>query len=243
MSTSNLTVLTSSHKIIAAKKRAKREQIKEIVFDDEARRDFLTGFHKRKLQKKEAAKKKALEREKQERLEARREKRKLLAERAAQNAAETERAYGAHSEGQDESDQEWSGISAEGISNKGKGKEIEEEYEMEEQVATVTVVEDFDPAEIIHGPQESRPESLKSQNAHSSTLPRTQPKIKSRDTLRSQPLVAKSKLVKKAKDIKYQTNAARKSERMKQRRRRTEKAERAGGKLSRKSGDGRRKRK
>ena len=36
-------------------------------------RDFLTGFHKRKLQKKEDAKKKAVEREKQERLDARRE--------------------------------------------------------------------------------------------------------------------------------------------------------------------------
>ena len=33
----------------------------------------MTGFHKRKLQKKEAAKKKALERERQERLEAKRE--------------------------------------------------------------------------------------------------------------------------------------------------------------------------
>lgn len=36
-------------------------------------RDFLTGFHKRKLQKKEAAKKKAMDREKEQLLEARRE--------------------------------------------------------------------------------------------------------------------------------------------------------------------------
>jgi hypothetical protein len=36
-------------------------------------REFLTGFHKRKLEKKEASKKRAIEREKQERLEARRE--------------------------------------------------------------------------------------------------------------------------------------------------------------------------
>ena len=39
----------------------------------QAHRNFLTGFHKRKLQKKEDAKKKAVEREKQERLDARRE--------------------------------------------------------------------------------------------------------------------------------------------------------------------------
>lgn len=36
-------------------------------------REFLTGFHKRKLAKAEAARKKAAEREKQDRLEARRE--------------------------------------------------------------------------------------------------------------------------------------------------------------------------
>lgn len=36
-------------------------------------RDYLTGFHKRKLARKEASKAKTLEREKQERLEARRE--------------------------------------------------------------------------------------------------------------------------------------------------------------------------
>jgi hypothetical protein len=35
---SNLSVLTQSHKVIASKKRAKQEQIKEIVFDDDARR-------------------------------------------------------------------------------------------------------------------------------------------------------------------------------------------------------------
>ena len=75
MASSNITVLTKSHSIVAAKKKAKKEQIKEIVFDDAARRqvvrslnnfpfnvpcrDFLTGFHKRKLQKKEEAEKTA----------------------------------------------------------------------------------------------------------------------------------------------------------------------------------------
>ena len=38
MATSNLSALTKSHRIVAAKKKAKREQIKEIVFDDDARR-------------------------------------------------------------------------------------------------------------------------------------------------------------------------------------------------------------
>lgn len=37
MAPSNLAVLTKSHKIIASKKRAKKEQIKEVLFDDDAR--------------------------------------------------------------------------------------------------------------------------------------------------------------------------------------------------------------
>lgn len=90
MTTGNLASLTRSHGAIAAKKRAKSTQINEILFDDDARRysrcrlpiwtlfdlvyrEFLTGFHKRKLAKADAARKKAVEREKQERLENRRE--------------------------------------------------------------------------------------------------------------------------------------------------------------------------
>ena len=76
-------------------------------------REFLTGFHKRKLVKKEAARSRAKERDKQERLEARREvclhlyvvllpvlihyiqQRRMLRERAIENAAQVEKAYGA----------------------------------------------------------------------------------------------------------------------------------------------------
>ena len=42
MSHSNLAVLTKSHNIVAAKKRARKDQIKEVVFDEVARRyEFL----------------------------------------------------------------------------------------------------------------------------------------------------------------------------------------------------------
>jgi len=70
---SNLALLTQAHTAIAAKRRARKTQIAEIVFDDDARRDFLTGFHKRKLAKAEAARSKAKEREKQEHMEVLRE--------------------------------------------------------------------------------------------------------------------------------------------------------------------------
>jgi ribosomal RNA-processing protein 17 len=73
----------------------------------------LTGFHKRKLAKTEAARSRAKEREKQERLEARREvhlcllyillpvltwyiqQRRTLREQAIENATQVEKAYGA----------------------------------------------------------------------------------------------------------------------------------------------------
>ncbi|KAH9944678.1 nucleolar protein 12-domain-containing protein [Amylocystis lapponica] len=252
MASSNLAVLTKGHNIIAAKKRAKREQIKEVVFDDSARREFLTGFHKRKLQKKEDAKKKAIEREKQERLESRREKRKLLAERAAQNAAETEKAYGALVE--EDTEAEWLGISGAGPSTRDAEPEREEEYEYDEEVATVTVVEDFDPDTLIHGSNGPRrspqadassisnlgPSSLRDTGvATSHKHPDGGPKVRFKQ---ERDVMFKSKVNAKAKNIKYQTNAARKVDRMKQRLRKTEKAERAGGKASRKNLSVRRKR-
>ncbi|KAF9811793.1 hypothetical protein IEO21_06405 [Rhodonia placenta] len=246
MASSNLAILTKSHKIIAAKKRARREQIKEVVFDDGARREFLTGFHKRKLQKKEVAKKKAQDREKQERLEARREKRQLLAERAAQNVAEVEKAYGGHVEDGDGSDTEWSGLEGTLASpDKGKGKAQEEEYEYEEEVATVTVVEDFDPDALIHGQDDRRPIAGAERDGAAATS--EPPDVANRARHKPKPATAyvrhdRKKSAPKPKDIKYQTSAARKVDRLKQRRRKSEKAERAGGKASRKGTSGRKKR-
>ncbi|KAL1945649.1 hypothetical protein VTO73DRAFT_1651 [Trametes versicolor] len=239
MAPSNLTTLTKSHTIIAAKKRAKREQIKEVVFDDTARREFLTGFHKRKLQKKEYAKAKAIEREKQERLEARREHRRNLAERAIKNAEETERAYGGIVE--DESDSDWDGI-ADASTSKGKRKASEEleEYEDEEQLATVTVVEEFDPDSLIHGEKPTPDANAASDGVPEVpvALPRLKPRPAATPKSKARPenYKAKPKTKSKPKDIKYQTIAARKSDRMKERKRRTEKAELAGGKASRRKG-------
>jgi ribosomal RNA-processing protein 17 len=89
---SNVDLLTQSYRVVKAKKRTKLGQANAVVFDEDARRcvhpfpslsdawcmtllsrEFLTGFHKRKLAKKEEGKKRAQAREKEERLEARRE--------------------------------------------------------------------------------------------------------------------------------------------------------------------------
>lgn len=89
--TSNLHQLTTSHRVVQYKKREKRNQIKQVIFDEDGRRspvfdpasynfltfawtrDFLTGFHKRKVARTEAARAKAKEKEKAERLESRRQ--------------------------------------------------------------------------------------------------------------------------------------------------------------------------
>ncbi|KDR75789.1 hypothetical protein GALMADRAFT_68267 [Galerina marginata CBS 339.88] len=221
MSTSNIALLTRSHNVVAAKKRAKKEQVKEVLFDEHARRDFLTGFHKRKLAKAEAARSKAKEREKQERLETRREQRRMLREQALENAAQVEKAYGAVIG--PSYDEDWNGIDT----SHQDGNERDDEYEDEEMLATVTVIEDFDPDTIIHGPTKSempnatsaeRPEAKPSQPPSKKALHGSAKNIKTKD-----------------KKVRYETKDARRREQTKQRVRRTEKAELAGGKAARKS--------
>ncbi|KAG2146469.1 nucleolar protein 12-domain-containing protein [Suillus bovinus] len=223
---SNIAILTQSHRAVAAKKRDKRNQVKEIIFDDDARREFLTGFHKRKVAKKEEAIKKAKLREKQERLDTRREHRRALAERAAQNAAEVEKAYGATIDDSDNEDERLGSSGNEG------DQEIHGEYEGEEQLATVTVVEDFDPATFLHSPPMTGSAPADRSDAPSPTSV----KPKGKEKAQNDPLKSKRKVKKneKTKSVKYQTKAARLAERSKQRVRRTEKAERAGGKSARK---------
>ena len=54
-------------------KRRKLDQPTEITFDPAARQDYLSGFHKRKEQRKQTAKEAAIKREKEERLVARKQ--------------------------------------------------------------------------------------------------------------------------------------------------------------------------
>lgn len=49
-------------------KRRRTEQPEEITFDPSARQEYLTGFHKRKLARKEAAREIAVKREKEEKV-------------------------------------------------------------------------------------------------------------------------------------------------------------------------------
>ncbi|TCD71652.1 hypothetical protein EIP91_007399 [Steccherinum ochraceum] len=245
---SNLAVLTHSQKIVASKKKARRDQVKEVVFDDGARHEFLTGFHKRKVQKKEAAKKKAEEREKQERLDAMQDERstgQMLAERATENAKQVEKAYREAIAGEASDDDEETVFSP---TSKGKDEPMvaDEEYEDEEQLATVTVVEDFDPDTIIHGPSkpQAHPIEPSEVDVQQPSVSREKRPIKSHPSRQDSVTAKKSRVrtIRRAKDIKYQTKADRQTERTKQLKRKKEKAELAGGKASRKKVHGRGKR-
>ena len=87
---------------------------------------------------------------------------------------------------------------------------MEEEYEGEEQLATVTVVQDFDLSTELHGPAPTR-ELAREVGKEAGG---GEEKRKRRRTAK----------------VKYETKAVRQAERRKQRARRTEKAERAGRK-------------
>jgi len=68
--------------------------VKEVVFDDDARREYLTGFSKRKKEKKDAAKERALAKGREEKLEMRKQIRDARKEQAAANIAQAREYYG-----------------------------------------------------------------------------------------------------------------------------------------------------
>ncbi|KZT40806.1 hypothetical protein SISSUDRAFT_982855 [Sistotremastrum suecicum HHB10207 ss-3] len=210
MQPSNAEALTRHRKAINAKRKAKQSQVKEVLFDEDSRREFLTGFRKRKLERMEAGKKIAKEREKKERLQARLEQRRTLAARALENAREVESAYAGIN---DEDDEDYA-------PSLNKGKEREDfEFEDASQLATVTVVEDFTVDDIIGlnngGPSGGLGSSSSSTpypaSAHDTSAPKS-----SKPSLRSKK--------QKTSQIKYETKAARRATQVKQKARRTEKS-------------------
>lgn len=143
-----------------------------------------------------------------------------------------------------DSDEEWTGITP---SPSGDGdlendadaerRECEYSYSDEEQLATVTVVEDFDPSalRLPVAPDER-------QDWASSLAPARREKVKteggSGGASKRMDVSAKNN-----KKVRFETKAARRAAQAKQRARRTEKAERAGGKAARRTKAGGKKRK
>jgi ribosomal RNA-processing protein 17 len=147
--------------------------------------------------------------------------RQMLAERAAENAAQVEAAHG--------------GKPVDEADTRGHDSEeeiIQEEYENEEQLATVTVVEDFDMDALIHAePPSEHPDPGSSSNkGRAKRLEHRAEKAKSTTTDTSGTFKKKAPSAKK---FKYETKAARLAEKKRQQGRKFEKAARAGGKQSR----------
>ncbi|KAJ2536523.1 hypothetical protein EV175_006799, partial [Coemansia sp. RSA 1933] len=124
------------HKTYAKKRKARREQVEEVQFDPDARRTFLTGFHKRKMERREQAIASAKLREREEKLEMRREHRQAKKEQLAQKIMQNK------------------GIEGElgaDIDDSGSDDDSDKEEEVllgDTAVTTVTVTRDFDPTRI-----------------------------------------------------------------------------------------------
>jgi ribosomal RNA-processing protein 17 len=131
----------------------------------------------------------------------------------------------------DASGDEWGGVGS--SSDQEKGRKLEEEYEDEEQLATVTVVEDFNPDELIYGLAPTDPpasDAPPDSPSASASTPRAKVQSAKPRTPAAKRPAAQGKKAKRPKEIKYQTNSARRADKRKQLARHTEKAERAGGK-------------
>ncbi|CAO3631249.1 unnamed protein product [Cunninghamella blakesleeana] len=146
----NTDILSAGFKAYAKKRREKQEKVESIEFNFDKRKEFLTGFRKRKLERKEAAKKKHAERERQERIKLRAENK---AERLKQVQTRMDEVNAAIKgiQGYDE-DEEEETVFTDGENNddddsddkqKGKNSQNVKEFKSEKALTTVTVIEDL----------------------------------------------------------------------------------------------------
>ncbi|KAI1636911.1 nucleolar protein 12-domain-containing protein [Biscogniauxia mediterranea] len=136
----------------APRKRKAQHGIEEIKFDDDARVDYLTGFHKRKVQRAKQAQEQAAKKARQDKIEFRRqlrEDRKRQAEEHVQHveAMLKEAQQAGYIDGGDDDDGEgdsgdeageWGGFQDEPATQEDM-VDHEEEYIDEERYTTVTV--------------------------------------------------------------------------------------------------------
>ncbi|KAJ1915754.1 hypothetical protein IWQ60_008341 [Tieghemiomyces parasiticus] len=137
----NTSLLTQGAAIYAKKRSFRKQQVEEIKFDLSDRKEYLTGFSKRKKQRKEFHEEKLKQRHKEELKNARLERREHLKKQAEQNVAE-QRAYYAALAGEDDTDGSEEEEGSEDESTPA-GPDVQE-FETPETLTTVTVVTDLD---------------------------------------------------------------------------------------------------
>ncbi|KAG0002482.1 hypothetical protein BGZ80_007124 [Entomortierella chlamydospora] len=146
---SNSQVLSSGGEIYAKKRKARQEQVAELTFDLEARKEYLTGFHKRKVHRQNVAREIAKKKEHEEKLEARKEARAARKEMQQEKIQEYEK-YRRQLKikyGEALSDEEDDSVFSEG-DDESNGKEAKEpkqsKFKTKTSLTTVTVIEDMD---------------------------------------------------------------------------------------------------
>ncbi|GAB5586581.1 ergosterol biosynthesis protein [Umbelopsis nana] len=145
----NTKLLSAGSKIYAKKRKQKQETVERIEFDFEARKEFLTGFHKRKLERKKKAREIAIERERVDRLQARaeaREERRRLADSNMAQMAALLRQQGEDDEDGDVNDDDVKFDSEEELETieTTKAEPAVKEFATPTSLTTVTVIEDLE---------------------------------------------------------------------------------------------------
>ncbi|KAJ3522518.1 hypothetical protein NM208_g12825 [Fusarium decemcellulare] len=140
-----------------SKKRKTTSAVEEVSFDNDARHEYLTGFHKRKQQRIKNAQEEAAKRARQEKIEMRkqiREERRREVEEHVQTVnrllQESEAAGAVEQESDDEASDEWDGFPDQ------PNLDIvdhEEEYIDEDRYTTVTVESVSVTRDGLHKPQ------------------------------------------------------------------------------------------
>ncbi|KAG7799894.1 hypothetical protein KL929_000810 [Ogataea haglerorum] len=167
MARPNREILTGGKKY--AKKRKKANRVEEVVFDKDSRVQYLTGFHKRKLQRKKKAQEFNQEQERKARLEERqriREERRQQVQRRLQElnealkiqASDDEESEETEQEGDEDKEEQWTGFDSqrsesEEESNTEVGKKgiLKQKYEVDDADAPVPGVSTVE-VEAIENP-------------------------------------------------------------------------------------------
>ncbi|CAO3626416.1 unnamed protein product [Mucor hiemalis] len=141
----NTDILSAGSKVYAKKRKAKKETVESVDFDNASRTEFLTGFHKRKVERKNKTIEKYALLAKEEKLrncKELREQRQRMADKNVQEMAAMLRTSlgGPEPEGF-QSEEE----------NEGEDETVEEkkapmvqEFKTKSTLTTVTVIEDLD---------------------------------------------------------------------------------------------------
>ncbi|KAG7814030.1 hypothetical protein KL921_000304 [Ogataea angusta] len=167
MARPNREILTGGKKY--AQKRKQANRVEEVVFDKDSRVQYLTGFHKRKLQRKKKAQEYNQEQERKARLEERqriREERRQQVQKRLQELNEALKIQGSEDEESEESEQEedkeeqWTGFDSqrsesdeESNAEGGKKGILKQKYEVDDADAPIPGVSTVE-VEAIENPNQ-----------------------------------------------------------------------------------------